>query len=90
MQKRLKVEVREGLAKEVGLPSAILLGFIYTNGKWTGNVKDLTALLGISYYTLRRARNKLKKLGYIREQRKGFPQRLIIEITQKGRKKFEC
>lgn len=81
--------VPEKLLSKVGIHPAILLGLLYAEGGFEGNLKDLMKRLNFTRYMLLKSRNLLREAGYIKEKRFGHPQRLRIELTEEGKRIIE-
>lgn len=85
----MMLKVSEKLLQEYGLHTAVFLGFLYSRGKFEGNIQDLANKLRFTRYMLRKVRSNLKEAGYIYEKRFGFPQKIRIELTEKGKRLIE-
>lgn len=89
VKKRSTLHIPEKLLSKVGVYPAILLGFLYVEGGFEGNLQDLMERLNFSRYMLLKSRSLLRDAGYIKEKRFGHPQRLRIELTEEGKRMVE-
>ena len=89
VRKENTLHIPEKLLSKVGVYPAILLGLLYVEDGFEGNLQDLMERLNFTRYMLLKSRNLLRNAGYIKEKRFGHPQRLMIELTEKGKEAVE-